>query len=423
MATGRNRLASKAVEKAIAEAKDGRKRIELSDGGGLVLRCPPSGVAKWTFAYRSRAKGGMRRVTLGLYGAKAPGLSLKLAREARDREEARNGQGEDPKAAQERQLVEHRKGILTFGELCDQYLAYIKAVDPRTGKPRKSSWKNDEGYLKRPRAKFGKRSVGSITRGEIREFLEEIAETSPSSANRTQSVIRTMWGYANDREILTENFLHGMKKVGGKEVEKDRVLTLDELKAFFAILNDEKAGITDGTRLALKVVLLTAQRPGEVAGMMRSELHGLDGEKPHWIIPAVRTKNKKAKHTVPLSPTAVKLIEAALEIGKPEKGEDKSDRPVFASRFESVGVLARHSMSQAVRRLLEDKELVAFTPHDLRRTAATIVQAARLPVDYVKALLNHNDKGVTGVYARWHMFEEKREAVAAIEQQVTHVVG
>lgn len=415
MARGRNKLAAKAVDKAIAEARDTGKRVELSDGGGLVLRCPPSGAPKWTFAYRSRAKGGMRRVTLGVYGPKAPALSLRLARDARDREEARNVHGEDPKAAQERQLVEHRKGVVTFAELCDQYLAYIQAIDPRTGSPRKSSWKNDEGYLKRPKAKFGKRSVGSITRGEIREFLEEIAETSPSSANRTQSVIRTMWGYANDREILTENFLHGMKKVGGKEVEKDRVLSLDELKAFFAILNDEEAGITDGTRLALKAILLTAQRPGEVAGMMRSELHGLDGDKPHWIIPAARTKNKKAEHTVPLSPTAVKLIEAALQTGKPEDGEDKDDRPVFASRFESVGMLSRHSMSQAVRRLLEDKELAAFTPHDLRRTAATIVQAARLPVDYVKALLNHNDKGVTGIYARWHMFEEKREAVTAIE--------
>ena len=44
---------------------------------------------------------------------------------------------------------------------------------------------------------------------------------------------------------------------------------------------------------------------------------------------------------------------------------------------------------------------------------ATFVQAARLPIDFVKTLLNHNDKGVTGVYARWHMFE--REAVNAIE--------
>jgi hypothetical protein len=38
---------------------------------------------------------------------------------------------------------------------------------------------------------------------------------------------------------------------------------------------------------------------------------------------------------------------------------------------------------------------------------ATIAQAARLPVDFVKALLNHNDKGVTGIYG-WHMF--RREA-------------
>jgi hypothetical protein len=36
-----------------------------------------------------------------------------------------------------------------------------------------------------------------------------------------------------------------------------------------------------------------------------------------------------------------------------------------------------------------------------------------MPVDFVKALLNHNDKGVAGIYARWHMFEEKREAVMA----------
>ncbi|MCP3475607.1 hypothetical protein NLM33_35625 [Bradyrhizobium sp. CCGUVB1N3] len=49
---------------------------------------------------------------------------------------------------------------------------------------------------------------------------------------------------------------------------------------------------------------------------------------------------------------------------------------------------------------------------------ATIVQAARLPVDYVKALLNHNDKGVTGAYARWHMFDEKREATNAIAEHM-----
>ena len=51
-------------------------------------------------------------------------------------------------------------------------------------------------------------------------------------------------------------------------------------------------------------------------------------------------------------------------------------------------------------------------------TFSVFHRAARLPVDFVKAFLNHTDKGVTGIYARWHTFEEKREAVMAIEAAV-----
>jgi integrase len=117
----------------------------------------------------------------------------------------------------------------------------------------------------------------------------------------------------------------------------------------------------------------------------------------------------------------VRLIGEALKANQDEK-PGANDRAVFASKFEGVTTLARHSLSQAVRRVLKDKDTkikLPFTPHDLRRTGATIAQAARLPVDFVKALLNHNDKGVTGVYARHHMFEEKREAVLAIEFAVS----
>jgi integrase len=113
----------------------------------------------------------------------------------------------------------------------------------------------------------------------------------------------------------------------------------------------------------------------------------------------------------------VRLIGEALDASQDET-PGANDKPVFGSKFEAVTTLARHSLSQAVRRIVADNGLAAFTPHDLRRTGATIAQAARLPVDFVKALLNHNDKGVTGIYARWHMFEEKRDAVVAIEAAV-----
>jgi integrase len=115
----------------------------------------------------------------------------------------------------------------------------------------------------------------------------------------------------------------------------------------------------------------------------------------------------------------------ALEAGKESwRGKnnwrEKNDRPVFAGRFDGVKTLARHSLSQAVRRILKDEKykgkFAKFTPHDLRRTAATLAQSLRVPRDNVKALLNHSDGDVTSIYARWHMFDEKREAVLAIEK-------
>jgi integrase len=84
--------------------------------------------------------------------------------------------------------------------------------------------------------------------------------------------------------------------------------------------------------------------------------------------------------------------------------------------------------SHAVRRILKDEKYKGkfakrFTPHDLRRTAATLAQSRRVLRDYVKALLNHSDGDVTAIYARWHMFPEKREAVMAIEAAVLSLMA
>src|SRR5438309_10422546 len=106
MARKRNLLAQKVIEAAIAAAVKSGERSELSDGGGLVLRCPPSGVAKWTYAYRSRSAGGMRRVTLGTFGKTPPALTLADARAARNREETRNAEGGDPHAHRDRERAE-----------------------------------------------------------------------------------------------------------------------------------------------------------------------------------------------------------------------------------------------------------------------------------------------------------------------------
>jgi integrase len=403
------------TDRFLRALKAADRRVEVGDAScrGLSIRCTTAGVKSWTFAYK--LSGRMRRITLGEY----PALGLSEAREQADERRRQRNTGNDPRAVQDAERAAEARATLTLAELCDLYIAHAKANG-------KISWKTDEGYLKRPQAKFGRRPVVSITKRELMDFFEGIARTSKSSANRTQSTVRTLWGWGADRDHIPVNFLAGVKKVGGKEKEKDRVLTADEIRAFIRALADSEAEVTETVQLALKGILLTAQRPGEVAGMMLSELHDLSGATPHWIIPRQRTKNKKSEHTVPLSPAAVALILEALEASK-DYAKGQNDRPVFASRFEGVTTLARHSLSQAVRRLVKDKKnakkFAKFTPHDLRRTAATMAQSLRVPRDYVKALLNHKDGDVTSIYARWHMFDEKREAALAIEVAVLRLMS
>ena len=115
--------------------------------------------------------------------------------------------------------------------------------------------------------------------------------------------------------------------------------------------------------------------------MIATKDNDLDGKRPHWIIPRLRTKNKKTAHTVPLPPTGVRLIGEALAISKKkldEDGADKSnDQAVFASRFEDTATIARHSLSQGVLAMVRDKELSAI--HRRRRKPKHYCNERALP--------------------------------------------
>jgi integrase len=57
-----------------------------------------------------------------------------------------------------------------------------------------------------------------------------------------------------------------------------------------------------------------------------------------------------------------------------------------------------------------------WTPHDLRRTAATILDREGYSLEQIGALLAHTRKGVTAVYARWDKFALRREMALVIER-------
>ena len=169
------------------------------------------------------------------------------------------------------------------------------------------------------------------------------------------------------------------------------MLSDDEIREFWFGL--DKSDMYDNLKIALKLLLLTAQRPGEVAKMQRSEIEG-----HWWTIPGEKAKNGRA-HRVYLSSMARELIAKGgneFVIESPRKGQ-------------AVDTLSiAHALK---RRGIEYMDVEYFRPHDLRRTAATGIARLGFPNEVIGRVLNHTFQGVTAVYNRYQYDDQLQEAL------------
>ena len=349
---------------------------------GLVLRVAESGRKSWCVVYRvSRRK---RRMTLGTYPAVTLAAARKKAREARALVQLDTT---DP-AAERKDL---RQGE-TVADICAEYLE-------RHAKRHKRSWKEDERIINAevlPRWRH--RLIKQLTRSDVRDAVEEIAERAPIMANRALALVRKMLNFAVEREWLDANPATLLKKPG-VEKSRDRVLTEDEIRATWGALDEELAPTMAA---AFKVRLLTGQRGGEVLGMQWTHV---DFEAGWWEIPGTLTKNGEA-HRVP-------LVAATLAILHEQRARVSNDVPwVFANE---LGTGSVHHRAKKVAAQLSRALDFTFRGHDLRRTCATGMAEAGVPVDSIAKVLNHVDRGAraTRVYDRYSYDSEKRAALDA----------
>jgi len=137
---------------------------------------------------------------------------------------------------------------------------------------------------------IGRLKVNDVRRRDVIELVEKKAEKTPRAAAQMLLYARRMLDYATDRDFLQANPVAGLKpsaiKVKGKRdplkpIMRTRVLDEDVIRAFW--LKIESCGLHRLTALALKLVLLTGLRPGEVTGLHESEISGRI-----WTIPADR---------------------------------------------------------------------------------------------------------------------------------------
>jgi integrase len=252
-----------------------------------------------------------------------------------------------------------------------------------------------------------------LGRVEAVRVLDAVTSNSgPVAANRLRAVARACWSWAVQRGALEFNPWEATPRPLARETARDRVLTDAELGTLY-----NAAGALDEPWGALvRVLILTGQRRGEVAGMRWDEL---DLAGASWTIPADRTKNHHA-HTIPLAAEVVALIKAI----KKRAGAEfvfQGPRKTAVSGFGKMKARLDVALAKAVEG--SDKKPAPWVLHDMRRTLATGLQRLGVRLEVTEAVLNHvsgSRKGIVGVYQR-HGWEAEKEA--ALKAWTAHVIA
>lgn len=351
---------------------------------GLVLRVSETGVKSWTVVYTQESDSTKRRVTIG----KFPSVSLDSARQKALATVTAVGEGKDPSSAKRA-----RREAMTVADLG---ALYIEKYARRT----KKTWAQDERILKADvYPAIGKMKILLVKRRDLLDIIEEKFEDGYiAQSGHVLAVIRKMLNWAVDSDYLEASPALGIRP-RGKAVKRDRVLSTAEVRAIWNALPE--ASMTPQTASILRLLFLTGQRSGEVCGMLRSEI---DVKGAAWTIPGARTKNGLT-HVVPLSTAALEIITNSLD-----KAGDERTAPLFTRTGDPI---ESNAISQAARKHLQLFD-EAWTPHDIRRTVATMMSGIGILPHIIESVLNHVSgfkSGVAGVYNRNLYEPEKRRAL------------
>jgi integrase len=370
---------------------------------GLCIRITSKGVKTFAFAYRNKAIGKIEWLTLGRY----PDLALTRARErANDARKlvANGGTLLTPKV----QRAEAENATKTYAELVDLYYAARLSMH-RTGRRSRVT-------LQRIGRVYGwnDRPVVSITDDDAAAMLADIADRrgKRSMANQTKHILHAMFKWAKQpgRKFVPGNPFADLPAPGGAKVTRDRFLTTAEICQVWRVLGEpERFNVSQDAATALRLILVTAARPGMVAGMVGAELRDLTGPSahgPHWSLPAQRMKAG--------NPFITPLTGLALELLQPYLRSDPDER-LFKTE--------RNELHETARRIVEQLGMQPWRPHDLRRTAATILDKSGYSLEQIGAILAHTRKGVTAVYARWDKFGLRREMARVIEKSLREILN
>ena len=333
--------------------KTGRLDLWDEEMPGFGLRISPAGRRSWQVMYR--IEGRKRRLTLGTF----PALPLDVARDAARATFKQIAKGSDPAA--ERAAVRGTEfSFADFGR------AYVE----RHAKRKKRSWRSEASMIERHLIPaWRRRTAEAIGRRDVIEIIETIAARGhPYAANRCLSLLRAMFAWGVEVDLVKATPVVNIA-APGHEIRRQRVLADDEVAALWRAWD----AMAWPFGPMFKVVLLTAQRRGQVAAMRLADV-GFTNQ--IWTVPG-GTGAAGRPHEIPLSNHVLEVITSLPRTGS-------------AFVFPARGRPGRHvsGFSKAAQRASRLSGVKDWRCEDLRRTAAAGMLGAGTPSSVVRQVLD-----------------------------------
>ncbi|ABC39126.1 phage integrase family protein [Burkholderia thailandensis E264] len=412
---------------------DARTAKQLSPGAHLKIDgCPglrleaTASRRSWIYRYKSPVDGRMRQIKIGEW----PALSIAAAAVEWERLKQARNVGNDPALA--KRQANDSVGVMvqqgdspTVRDICSAYLT---------------------GHVERNRQSKGAAEVARMFRtmlGDIADLpaVEVTRERAfskidsyrhvPVQASRLRLELGAAWDYALDAGRLPESasnwwrqIMRGRLRSNGRRIQGQpmgtakRFLTDAEVGALITWLPNFSRNVED----ALTLYLWTGTRGAEICAMEGTEItEERDGL--WWTIPKVKTKSARHEKAtdlrVPLVGRADAIVRRRLErYGKgwlfPAERGGHMQQKVF-------GQAVHCHMPYSVTRPEQERPRLPVThwaPHDLRRTARTILAALGCPYEIGEAILGHMLPGVGGIYNRHSYDAERRHWLTKLDEKL-----
>ncbi|WP_322037912.1 tyrosine-type recombinase/integrase [Burkholderia cenocepacia] len=375
--------------------------LTFDDFPGLRLQASATR-RSWIYRYKSPVNGQMRQKKLGEW----PAMSYSAAIAAWEEARAMRASGQDHQRAGR---AEPEPDVYTVRRLCHDFLT--EYID------RKRSAKGARDVRLRVSAgiePIADIAAADVTRKHAFDLLSGMVDT-PCAARALRSELGAAWDHALDAGRLPDSVPNWWRSVmrgklktdgmlrEGKRTKAKRVLSDAELTALFGWLPTLDPYLRD----ALTLYLWTGLRGVEIAAAdarhMTDEPDGM-----WWTIPHIETKNRNREnataHRIPLVGRAEAIIRSRMQKykrGPLFPGVEQDDircevyrHQPYSGRSESAG--------------RTPVPVTHWAPHDLRRTARTLLASLGCPREVGEAILGHMVPGVEGVYNLYAFDAEKR---------------